>query len=1344
MALLNRLIILSLLLAAASGFAQDELPEDLEGWQDWVLKDREYTACPHYFDRTGDARGDFVCSWPGPLELSVTGSSASFRQQWSVYAADQWIALPGSPDSWPEQVLANDRTVAVVLRDGAPSVRLAPGRYGISGTFGWDERPGVLQVAPTSGLIKLTVDGRLIERPEMSGNTLYLGERQRDSEIVDSVFTVVHRLVADEVPTRLITRLQIDVAGSVREEVFGPVLPKDFVPLSMQSPLPARLEADGNLRLQVRPGRWTVFLTARGPSVVETLSRTDSGTNMPASEIWSYQSNDRLRVTVAEGLPPVDPRQVQVPGNWVNLPAFRADAGAVLTIKERSRGIVSAANELQLARTLWLDFDGSGFVVRDKISGAMRSNWRLDMSPPYSVLSAAEAAENLLVTKGTDEGQTGVELRRTRVDLQTLGRSDTRGEMPVTGWDSRFASVNATLHLPPGNKLLAAPGVDVARGSWMSQWQLLDFFLVLIISIGVWRLLGRGAAIIALLALTLSFHELLAPSWLWLNLLIAVALMRVAPPGRLRQLVHGYQLLSAMALVIVLVPFIAGQLRVALYPQLEPQYNQYQLYDFAAGAEPPDIAAIEDRELAKLGRTGIVAESPALESVSLDTARKTAFARYAPNAIVQAGPGIPSWQWNSYALYWSGPVDAAQPMKLIVLPRWLVSTLRVVEVLLLLLFAAVLAAEIFKKNWRLPGGLRLGSGQTASLMSIAVIALSLSMSPAAKAEIPDANMLQQLQQRLLEPSDCVPRCAEIVAANLEAGTDTVSITLTVHALDDVALPMPGSREGWHPDAVVINGDAGSRVLRGDAGLLYVEIKPGRHDVTLSGPVPDVDSLEIPFPTPPRLITAEAQGWLVSGIKNRHLSSGSVQLTRLQTGADGDQTVRWESSRFPAFARIERTIELDLDWRVRTTVHRVAPLEGAMTLDVTLIAGESIVSGDFEVRDGRVLVTFGPKQQAVTWTSNLPRQSPLVLSAESSASWQEVWRVAVGNIWHADFEGVPESDTGADAENVRIATFNPRGGESLTLLATRPEASAGSTLAFDRVDVNVKPGSRSTDVRLKLAYRSTRGEQHIVRLPADAEVTAVTIDGRPQTLRANNAELNLPILPGEHAIQVDWRSEGGMELITATPSIDIGAPASNIELSLQKPRDRWLLATSGPRLGPAVLYWPELAALVLFAVILGRVGLTPLTTWHWLLLGIGFSTFSWPALGLVVIWLLACGVREKWHPDVNWWRFNLIQVGIGGLTVIALLVIVSTLPSGLLGTPDMHVTGHNSMHNMLGWFADRSESSLPVARVLTLPLWIYKVLILAWALWLSFALLRWLPWVWQCFSSEGYWRSRRQA
>ena len=1343
-----RLFVLTLLFVMGTGFAQNYVPADLAGWQQWVLKDKEYRDCPFYFDHGASERSDYVCAWPGQLELDVTATGGRFLQQWTLHAEDQWIALPGSPEHWPDRVMANDRPVEVIARNNVPSIRLAPGTWRVAGRFAWDERPGVLRLPPESGLLTLAVDGREIQRPEIDQNGVFLGERRQDTRAVDSVRAVVYRLVADDIPTRLVTQLQIDVSGSVREEVFGPILPEGFVPLSLQSQLPAKLEADGNLHLQVRPGRWLVHLAARGPAVMNEIRSRSGGTNLPGSEIWSYQSNDRLRVTAAEGPTPVDPAQVEVPGNWQAFPAFRVDADGSLFISERSRGIVSASNELSLSRTLWLDFSGDGFIVEDQIGGEMRTDWRLDMSGPYSLLSATEYGENLLITKGDEDGQTGVELRQTQVDLEALGRSDTRGNMAVTGWDARFAEVDARLNLPPGHKLLAAPGVDNAYGSWMSEWQLLDFFLVLIITIAVWRLFTPVAGVVALCALVLSFHELFAPTWLWLNLLVAVALLRVAPEGRLYKIVRSYQLLSAAALVIALVPFIAGQLRVAIFPQLESQYNAYGLSD--GYAEPELAFQREDDASGRTERKSLaVPSSSPVESATLEEVVVTAskgrqeFSRYAPNAIVQAGPGIPSWRWNTYSLSWSGPVDPEQTMRLVVLPRWLVSMLRFVEVGLMLLFAGILAAEIANRRWTLPGGLALGRSQAAGMLATGLCVALLSASPVADAQMPDAELLRQLEQRLMEPPDCVPRCAEIASADVEVNGDTIGMSLSVHALESVAIPLPGSAQAWRPSAVLVDGAANARVLRARDGSYWLLVAPGRHTVTLRGPVPESDSLEIPFKTPPRVVSVDAEGWFIAGVKDRRLLSGSLQLTRLQTEEGGD-TVRWESSRFPTFARVERTVELDLDWRVRTTVYRIAPAQGALTLEVPLIDGETIVSGEFTVSDGQVLVSMDPQQRAVSWTSNLPLKSPLTLRAPLDEPWSESWRVAVGNIWNAEFDGLPESNSGAGVNDVRVAEFDPRAGEELIVVATRPEASAGSTLAFDAVTLGVDYGNHSSDVSMGLQYRATRGAQHVVLLPDEAELTSVVIDGREQTLRAEGRELTLPILPGEHSILVSWRAAGGMGLRTFTPEVDLGAPASNIELSLSRTDNRWLLGTTGPQLGPAVLYWPELAALILFALILGRIGIAPLATRHWLLLGLGFSTFSWSVLALVAVWLLVCGLREKIKPgDLNWWRFNAVQIVIGGLTVFALLAIVTALPQGLLGTPDMHIAGHQSYGTELGWFADRSVSVLPLASAITVPMWIYKTLILVWALWLSFALLRWLPWVWQRFSSDGFWRSQSE-
>ena len=1346
-----RAFLIAALLGTASGALAQEayVPEALRDWQDWVLEGHEYRDCAFYFDRGAADRRAYVCAWPSELSLTVDARSGRFEQTWNVTGEDMWIPLPGDAAYWPDGVTANGAAVAVVEHSGKPSIRVQPGRYRVSGRFEWDERPGVLRVPAANGLIALTVDGERIERPAISPAGVFLGERREEVQERDAVTTEVYRLVADQVPTRLVTRLRIDVSGSVREELFGPMLPEGFVPVSIESALPARLEPDGRLRVQVRPGRWQVSLTARAASVSNEIALPDVESNLPETEIWSYQAYDRLRVTAPEGLPPVDPLRVQVPDEWSGLPAFRIGRGESLTIAERSRGVVSAENQLALNRSMWLDFEGGGFAVRDRVSGTMRSGWRLDMQTPFELQSATENGDNMLITVGDEEGRTGIELRRSNVDVLTLGRTDLRGPMPVTGWDARFNNVATTLYLPPGHKLLAAPGADSASGSWLGRWQLLDFFLVLIITIAAWKLFGGATGIVALLALTMSYHEAGAPAWLWLNILVAIALFKVAPPGKLLTTMRTYLGISALVLALNLVPFVGDQLRVAIYPQLEPQYGAWQRGRDTAGfhlyapgaADAPAALEFSPAPRESLRLQEATRPASELDEVVVTGSRITStnFARYASNAIVQAGGGIPSWQWNRYQLSWSGPVDADQDLRLLILPRWGVTLFRFVEVAFLLLLAAMLAAGALGKQWRLPGGLAIGRSAAAGLLAGFLV---FALPPAAEAQTPDPELLRELEARLTAPPDCVPRCAEILDADVDIDGDAVTVRLTIHALEDVAVPLPGSLDGWRPSAVLLDGASGAQVVRSGNQLLWIRVPPGRHDVVLRGGSGGADSFEIAFSTPPRVIEADADGWFVAGIKDRRLLSGSLQLTRLQSEQADDGSPSWENNRFPTFVNVTRTIELGLDWRVTTTVNRIAPTQGGLTIELPLIDGETVITEGITVADGKALVSMNPTQTSVTWQSNLPRTSPTELTSAAGMPWKESWYVAVGTVWHAEFSGVPESESGSSGASVRYAEFHPRPGESLDIDASRPEAAEGTTLAFDEVSMSIQQGARSATGTLMLNYRSTRGAQHTIQLPESAEITAVVIDGEPEPLRADAGQLTLPILPGEHFVSIQWRSDEGIATLTRTPVVDIGAPASNISISAQLPGNRWLLGTRGPALGPAVLYWSELAVLVLLALILGRIDWTPLRAHHWLLLGLGFSTFNWPVLAVVAIWLIGVGARDKWRSDSVWWRYNLQQVGVVAATVIALISLVIALPLGLLGIPDMHVTGNNSFGNYLSWFADRSESVLPTASAFSVPVWIYKVLLLAWALWLSFALLRWLPWVWQCFARDGFFRSRK--
>jgi len=243
------------------------------------------------------------------------------------------------------------------------------------------------------------------------------------------------------------------------------------------------------------------------------------------------------------------------------------------------------------------------------------------------------------------------------------------------------------------------------------------------------------------------------------------------------------------------------------------------------------------------------------------------------------------------------------------------------------------------------------------------------------------------------------------------------------------------------------------------------------------------------------------------------------------------------------------------------------------------------------------------------------------------------------------------------------------------------------------------------------------------------------------VRLLDGKLSLPTVPGTHTYEVRFRDANEIGLRAHTPQLGLGLPAANLTLQLQLPADRWLLAAFGPPVGPAVLYWGELIVMIALAWALSRTRRTTLRFHHWLLLGIGFSTFSWLALLFVIAWLFASDWRGRSAGSAVYWRFNLIQVALVVLTVAALFALASAIPQGLAGQPDMHVTGNGSSSQALSWFADRSAETLPQASAISLPLWMYKLLMLAWALWLANAVIGWLREGFNAWTRDGYWRAR---
>ena len=383
---LARIVLLACVVATASPAAILSVPTDLQPWEAWVLEGHEAHRCPWLAPGDPADEERRICAWPGPLELGVDGAGGRFSQRWRV-DAESWVVLPGNREHWPERVTADGTPAPVVERDDRPMLRLEPGAHTLAGEFRWTHRPEVLPIPAEVGLVSLSVAGTRIAAPQRTADGVFLGRRAVARQ-EDQLELQVFRRLTDDQPARLLTRITVIVAGDSREVQLPAPLSAGFLPLSLTSELAARLDPDNSLRLQLRPGRFTVEVDGRGPSPADSITLAARPAPWPEREVWSFASVDRLRVVTVEGAVTVDPAVANVPGDWRSLPAYSVAAGTTVRLAERSRGISSEdGNDLRLTRSLWLDFSGDGYIVQDQIAGTMRRGCQLDLGRPYALLS---------------------------------------------------------------------------------------------------------------------------------------------------------------------------------------------------------------------------------------------------------------------------------------------------------------------------------------------------------------------------------------------------------------------------------------------------------------------------------------------------------------------------------------------------------------------------------------------------------------------------------------------------------------------------------------------------------------------------------------------------------------------------------------------------------------------------------------------------------------------------------------------------------------------------------------------------------------------------------------------
>jgi hypothetical protein len=1362
--------LLSLFVVAIALFAREaraadppdpkSIPDLLKPWTAWVLDGHD--VCPAFNDHADLTR----CHWPARLELALDERGGRFAQAWHVDAKGA-VPLPGDAKRWPADVKVDGKAAVVVAASGAPTVFLARGDHTITGTFAWDSLPDSLQVPPETGLLALTLRGAPIATPNRDAQGIVWLQKAATNEEGSALEVVVHRKITDDIPLIVTTRVELHVSGKSREELLGKALLPGFVPMSLGGALPARLEPDGRLRVQVRPGVFTIELGARSEAVVRALTRpAPDGPWREGEEVWVFEAKNDYRVVTIEGALSIDPQQTTLPDAWKRLPAYPMKVGDTLSFAEKRRGDADPPpNQLTLARTLWLDFDGTGYTASDSLTGTLTRDSRLTMAAPTVLGRVAIGGKDQFITHLGDPTRTGVEVRQGQLNVSADSRiPGAPSDIPAVSWAHDFHQVSGTLHLPPGWRLLHASGVDEVPGTWVRHWSLLELFLALIIAIAVGRLHGVRWGIVALVMLALTFPEDGAPKWSWIGVLVAEALYRVMPLGKVKTFFAGARVAAVLLVVIVALPFLVRHVREGIYPALErpdamvgsnePMFAGMsgggediaaQAFDLkaaptpAAEAPPPPKAgaptapaAPKDEERDKAGARRAPALSPSsMPSFGIGISsgpRQSNAEVYDPTAVVQTGPGLPRWGWSTLDLHWSGPVTAAQRLHLYLLSpaeNLLLAILRAVLLVLLVVRLLPWAARIFPRGW---------------IPAAAVIAaMATALTPTtARADVPSKEMLDDLEARLLRKPECMPSCASSGRMAIDLRGNVLRARLDVDAAALTAVPLPGRTPQWSPSHVLLDGQQAKGLARLGDGTLWIEIGQGPHQILLEGPVPEGASMQLALPFKPHRVEAVAEGWAIAGIHEDGLADDDLQLTRVETKS-GDARGALQPGALPPFVRVERTLQIGLDWQVETHIVRVTPSGSAVVLEVPLLPGESVTTADVRVVNGKAQVNLGPQATELVWRSVLEQKSPVTLVAPKSVSWVEVWRVDVGPIWHASYEGIPFVHT-QPANGLRVPEWRPWPGEEAKVALVRPDGVAGQTLTIDQSTTEITPGLRATDVSLSLSIRSSRGAEHTITLPPDAQLESLTIDGNTQPIRQDGRKVTVPVVPGAQNVVLAWREVPPIAPSFSAPKIDLGAPSVNATIVIHVPGARWLLLTGGPRVGPAVLFWSLLLALLVVSIGLGKNRWTPLRARHWLLFAIGLSQVDVVAGAIVVGWLLALGWRSR-NPGEGLGAnaFNLRQVVLVAWTLVALVLLCVAVYQGLLGEPAMQVRGNGSDTSTLRWFVDRTEATLPTPWMISVPILVYRAAMLAWALWLALSLLGWVRWGWGAITTGGGWK-----
>ncbi|WP_028862844.1 hypothetical protein [Psychromonas aquimarina] len=1332
-------------------------------WEQWVADRHPDLDCPWLIS----AKKQKVCSWPGEFVGRIVDDGMLFEMSVQVLSKDALLNLPGSKLNWPTDLSVNQQPADAIDHNGTPRLHLNKGANIIRGRFLWQEIPPAIVLPESIALVKVLINKKVLPTSINNGR-LILSAHKKEAQLNDknTLKIQVYRAVKDAVPISLTTIIKLFVSGKSREITIGQVSIAGSRTVSLRSSLPARLEEDGMLRVQVKPGIHTITVAGRFTDNRTAVSTSKVSAQWPQYEYFSFIADPRIREVKISGVKSIDTSLVDVPAQWKSYPTYRLEKGDTLQLETTTRGDSDAHhNSINIDRQIWLSFDGEDAIVKDNVSGRMHQGWRLDAAESMQLGRASVNQTPVLITRFEDNQ--GVEIRSPKINLQAVSSIPSVSNINAVGWQTDAEKLTAAIHLPPGWRAVHAGGVDGISGTWVQKWNLWDIFWLMILTAAARKLLGVKGALLMALTLVFTFHEEQAPNALWATLLAFIAIIGL-PLGRHKVWLSRMALLPAAALVLAFIAFTISSLRLAIYPALEKHsISSYQVSTplYQQNAAPAEVLMMEMDEAvtARSKKEGlrekqVRREQESRRDIYSQSERKAGQNLYqvGDNDRVQTGPGIPTWFWNALYINSSGTVTADQQISLLLSSPLLTALWRIINAVLIGFTGAVMLRRLlkvgkFKKDKPENNGTSSASTVlSAVLLPLLTVLILISPQRADAADrLPEANgyppeyLLNEYESRLLKAPPCLPSCLSLDNGLLMVKDNRLSLTFEISADADIAMPLPSAGDAWLAEKILL--DNKPAVLRKSKGGLRIFVTKGRHSVIMSGQVKN-EQISINLPHNIHNFRVNAPFWLIDGIRKGVVVNNNIGLTSKEALARQDSNTLAPLP-VKSYALVHRRITLGKEWRMLTRVEKLAPTVDAASFNITLLEGEQVLSAYPVNENGSVNVQIPKKQRMISWQSALPPAEIITLTAQDNPSYSETWTLIPSSIWNVKFTGIKPLKSDINSGQLQ-PVWKPWPGESLDIHVKRPDGVAGEVFTTETAALIQQPGKNVQKSTLKLRVRASQGTAYEIILAEGSRINSLLHDGRKMSINSGNRAI-VQLHPGEQQIELQFEKRAQLSWSNSSAEIKLPGKTVNINIEYHLSRDRWLIYLNGPSLGASMLYWGILFVILIGALVLPLIARKlqlsmPIGTPGWVLLGLGFSTVNSYGVLLTALFFFVSALRSQFVEPaaMKRWQFNCLQLSLLALTVICVISLLVSIPIGLLSTPEMQVTGNGSYGHYFKFFQDKvTEGHLPVVTVFSLPIWFYRLVMLTWSLWIATRLIGWGKWWFAGYSRHGVWISK---